>query len=85
MSSSTLSHVETNSALPAAPEASHGENSEVLPAASVAVAVTTRPSPSAAGTSRSNEALPAASVLTVVVAKGVAPSPPPDGSQARLV
>src|SRR4051794_30299209 len=60
------------------------ENSDVLPAASVAVAVTTRPVATPTGKLTENAALPLPSVLTAVKPRKVWPSPKPDGSAASL-
>src|SRR5438094_4260111 len=59
------------------------ENSEVLPAASVAVAVTNCPAVTA-GSVAITEALPAESVVTEVVPRKVWPSPNPEGSAVGL-
>src|SRR5437764_379678 len=59
------------------------ENSEVLPAASVAVAVTNCPAVTA-GSVAITDALPAESVVTEVVPRKVWPSPKPEASAAGL-
>ena len=65
--------------------ATHGENSEVLFAGSVAVAVTNSPGTVAVKSVVLIVALPPASVLTVVEPKKVRPSPLPDVSHAALL
>jgi hypothetical protein len=62
----------------------HGENSEVLPAASVAVAVMTEPIGARAGRVTLITALHEASVETFVDPMSVRPSPNPDVSQEVL-
>ena len=60
------------------------ENSDVLPAASVARAVMNLPSLRATGSATLKLALPVSSVATEVQPMGVWPSPYPLGSQASL-
>src|SRR5262249_25955729 len=62
------------------PEA-QAENSEVLPAESVAVAVKKLPVTEAVGKLKTKLAWPAASVVTLVKPRYFSPSPNPDGSQ----
>ena len=60
------------------------ENSEVLLAAFVAVAVTTWPGVTAVARFTLKLALPEPFVFTVVVPRNVCPSPNPDGSPTAL-
>src|SRR5262245_21060519 len=60
------------------------ENSEVLPAGSVAVALTTCPSATATGNVAVKLTSPLPSVVTVVAPRKVCPSPNPDGSATAL-
>ena len=60
----------------------HAANSEVLPAGSVAVAVTTLPAGSAKALLKL--ALPLASVVALTAPRKVWPSPKPEGSQLGL-
>ena len=61
------------------------ENSEVLPAGSVAVAVTYPPGSTATATVTVKAAMPEASVVTVREARNCSPCPEPGGSQTVLV
>jgi hypothetical protein len=70
--------------LTAVTAASQGENSEVLPAGSVAVAVTLSFAAMAAGSDALKGASPLASVVTEVAPRKRCPSPWPEGSQAAL-
>jgi hypothetical protein len=62
--------------------ASQGENSEVLPVGSVAVAVMTLPAGTGNDELKLIVALPLASVVTFVVSKKLPPSPFPEESHA---
>ena len=65
------------------PTVRHRENSEVLPKASVAVAVTNSPAESDDG-EKVEETLPLRSVLTAFWPRKVSPSPKPDGSAEEV-
>ena len=60
------------------------ENSEVLPCAFVAVAVTTWPGVTGAAKFKLKLAFPAPSVFTTAVSRKVCPSPKPEGSAFAL-
>ena len=70
--------------LPVAFVESHAENSEVLPAGSVEVAVMTLLDARGIDEVKLIAALPLASVVTLAVSKKRAPSPLPEESQAAF-